>query len=151
MGYTHYWTKPKEELKSMQRFVDLSVDAKNICEVAKAHGINIRNGYGEDEMVFAEKHFAINGDAKAFSEDGRDLAHEGFVWSIEQNDSFCKTNYKPYDCVVTAILIRAKAIYGDSVSVYSDGSWENWEQGCKLYEEVFGEVAECPFNETVTA
>jgi hypothetical protein len=63
---------------------------------------------------------------------------------------FCKTAYKPYDAVVTAVLIRAKEIYGTVVEIYSDGNWDEWRAGRDLYERVFGEVAKCPF-EQVTA
>jgi hypothetical protein len=54
---------------------------------------------------------------------------------------------KPYDAVVTAILIRAKTIYGSCAEISSDGGWSDWKKGRDLYETVFGEVAECPFSE----
>ena len=53
---------------------------------------------------------------------------------------------KPYDAVVTAILIRAKSIYGSCVEISSDGDWSEWQAGREMYETVFGEVAECPFE-----
>ena len=53
---------------------------------------------------------------------------------------------KPYDAVVTAILIRAKTIYGSCVSISSDGDWHEWQAGRDMYEAIFGEVAECPFD-----
>ena len=63
--------------------------------------------------------------------------------------NFCKTAYKPYDAVVTAILIRAKVIYGDSVQIRSDGDWSEWQSGRDLHEKAFGEVADCPFERAV--
>ena len=85
-------------------------------------------------------------------------SNESFIWkaivrepSFMPNDGwsfdFCKTAWKPYDCVVTAILCRAKYHYGDSIKVSSDGYWSDWQTGRDLYEEVFGESAECPFSE----
>ena len=59
---------------------------------------------------------------------------------------FCKTAHKPYDSVVTAILIRAKVIYGDLVSISSDGGWSEWQAGRNIYEAVFGEPAPNPFG-----
>lgn len=156
MGYTHYWRRPRKNSGSAYMFGKLSLDAKKLCDYANANGIRVRNGLGEDEPEFNEAFFSINGDASSYV-DGRDQAHETFYWegiptiSEHRKDepttfSFCKTNYKPYDAVVTAILIRAKHIYGSCVEISSDGNWEEWQAGRNLYETVFGEVAECPFK-----
>jgi hypothetical protein len=138
-------------------FGKLALDAKTICDYANANGIRIRNGNGEGEPEFTEFYFSINGDAEAFTSDGRDLAHESFYWAGIPTQSewrkddpdffeFCKTAYKPYDAVVTAILIRAKTIYGSCVRISSDGEWSEWQAGRDMYEAIFGEVAECPFE-----
>jgi hypothetical protein len=138
-------------------FGKLALDAKTICDYANANGIRIRNGNGEGEPEFTEFYFSINGDASAFTSEGRDLAHETFYWAGIPTQSewrkdepdffeFCKTAYKPYDAVVTAILIRAKSIYGSCVRVSSDGEWSEWQAGRDMYETIFGEVAECPFE-----
>jgi hypothetical protein len=138
-------------------FGKLALDAKTICDYANANGIRIRNGNGEGEPEFTEFYFSINGDAEAFTSDGRDLAHESFYWAGIPTQSewrkddpdffeFCKTAYKPYDAVVTAILIRAKTIYGSCVRISSDGDWHEWQAGRDMYEAIFGEVAECPFE-----
>ena len=138
-------------------FGKLALDAKTICDYANANGIRIRNGNGEGEPEFTEFYFSINGDASAFSSEGRDLAHETFYWAGIPTQSewrkdepdffeFCKTAYKPYDAVVTAILIRAKSIYGSCVRISSDGEWSEWQAGRDMYEAIFGEVAECPFD-----
>jgi hypothetical protein len=138
-------------------FGKLALDAKTICDYANANGIRIRNGNGEGEPEFTEFYFSINGDAEAFTSEGRDLAHETFYWAGIPTQSewrkdepdffeFCKTAYKPYDAVVTAILIRAKSIYGSCVRISSDGEWSEWQAGRDMYEAIFGEVAECPFE-----
>jgi hypothetical protein len=137
-------------------FGRLALDAKKIIAEGERDGIRIRNAYGEGEPEFNEARFAINGDASHYVE-GRDLAHETFCWegipSISEwrkdepeTFDFCKTAYKPYDVVVTAILIRAKTIYGDCVKISSDGDWQEWQAGREMYEKVFGEIAECPFK-----
>lgn len=156
MGYTHYIYRPVKNSGSAYFYGKLALDAKKLCDHANANGIRIRNGEGLGEPEFTEGSFAINGDAKAFN-NGRDLAHETFYWAgiPEQPEhrkvesdyfSFCKTAYKPYDAVVTAILIRAKTIYGDCVRISSDGDWQEWQAGREMYQTVFGEVAECPFE-----
>ena len=162
MGYTHYWRRPRPDgehyhIHSAYMFGNLAFDALKIIKQAEINGIRIRDAHGENEPEFNEARFGINGDASAFSNDGRDLAHESFIWEGTPTVSewrkdepetfdFCKTAYKPYDAVVTAILIRAKQIYGKYVSVSSDGEWGEWQAGRELYETVFGEVAECPFT-----
>ena len=157
MGYTHYTCRPVKNAGSAYFYGKLALDAKKLCDYANANGIRIRNGEGVGEPEFTEFSFSINGDAEAFSDDGRDLAHETFYWAgipTHPNHregepeffSFCKTNYKPYDAVITAILIRAKHIYGSCVSISSDGNWQDWQAGRELYEQVFSEVAECPFE-----
>ena len=165
MGYTHYWRRPKNNAGSAYMFGQLALDAKKIIEHAEQDGIRIRNGHGEGEPDFNEAFFSINGDAMGTRTEANgalvpaDLAHESFIWegipTIQEwrkdepmTSDFCKTAYKPYDVVVTAILIRAKHIYGSCVSISSDGDWESihWAYGRRLYEQVFGEVAECPFE-----
>ena len=156
MGYTHYTYRPVNNAGSAYFYGELALDAKKLCDYANANGIRIRNGVGEGEPEFTEFHFSINGDASLYVE-GRDLAHETFYWAgipthpkhregESQYFNFCKTAMKPYDAVVTAILIRAKSIYGSCVSISSDGEWQDWQAGREMYETVFGEVAECPFD-----
>ena len=157
MGYTHYTYRPVKNAGSAYFYGKLALDAKKLCDYANANGIRIRNGEGLGEPEFTEFSFSINGDAEAFV-DGRDLAHETFYWAGIPTQSewrkddpdffeFCKTAYKPYDAVVTAILIRAKVIYGSCVRISSDGEWHEWQAGRDLYETVFGEVAPNPFVE----
>ena len=157
MGYTHYWRRPRTNAGSSYMYGKLALDAKKIIAEGERDGIRIRNGNGEGEPEFNEAFFSINGDASGFTDDGRDLVHETFCWegipsvSKHRKDEpttfdFCKTAYKPYDAVVTAILIRAKHIYGSCVSVSSDGEWGEWQAGRELYKRVFGEVAGCPFT-----
>ena len=156
MGYTHYTYRPRKNAGSAYFYGKLALDAKKLCDYANANGIRIRNGEGLGEPEFTEFDFSINGDAEAF-DNGRDLAHETFYWAgiptqskhregEKDHFSFCKTAMKPYDAVVTAILIRAKVIYGSCVSVKSDGDWQEWQAGREMYETVFGETAECPFD-----
>lgn len=48
---------------------------------------------------------------------------------------FCKTENRPYDVVVTAILIAAAVRSMDTpAAVRSDGRWDNWAAGVELYE-----------------
>lgn len=160
MGYTHYWRRHDHTLaptttraQAREAYGRLVLDAQRLCLKAEAQGIVLANGNGEEgtEPVFTEGYFALNGVGKD--------SHETMYWSAElvipewQMDdaklgrgvfNFCKTAYKPYDAVVTAILLRSKQYYGKLVDVYSDGLWSEWLEGRKLYEQTFGELATRP-------
>jgi len=151
MGYTHYNYRPRKNAGSAYMYGKLALDAKAICEYAYTIGIKLGDWSGENgtSPQFTEGEFSLNGID--------DMSHETFTWKALPTQSewrkdepeifdFCKTAMKPYDAVVTAILIRAKEIYGSCVSVSSDGDWNEWKDGRDLYEAVFGQVAECPFD-----
>ena len=151
MGYTHYNYRPRNNAGSAYMYGKLALDAKAICEYAYTIGIKLGDWSGENgtSPQFTEGEFSLNGID--------DMSHETFTWKAlptqvewRKNEpeifDFCKTAQKPYDAVVTAILIRAKEIYGSCVSISSDGEWSEWKDGRNLYEAVFGEVAQCPFD-----
>jgi hypothetical protein len=58
-------------------------------------------------------------------------AHYPDMWT------FCKTEQKPYDEVVTAILIAAAVGAMDSTATTfrTDGRWDNWAAGVALFEK----------------
>jgi hypothetical protein len=151
MGYTHYNYRPRKNAGSAYMYGKLALDAKAICEHAYTIGIKLGDWSGENgtSPQFTEGEFSLNGID--------DMSHETFTWKALPTQvewrkdepeifDFCKTAQKPYDAVVTAILIRAKEIYGSCVSISSDGDWSEWKDGRDLYEAVFGKVAECPFD-----
>lgn len=152
MGYTHYWERDVSK-SNAEQYGKLALDAKKIVEYAISKDIAIADWGGEvlngDE--WNEGRFAFNG--------YRAESHESFIWQAQVAEpsymtnegysfDFCKTAYKPYDCVVTAILCRAKYHYGDSVKISSDGNWADWQSGRDLYEEVFGVAPTNPMTET---
>ena len=67
----------------------------------------------------------------------------------------CKTAYKPYDMVVTAILIRATQLLGREYmegngckEISSDGDWDEWVSGRRLVKRVFPEdEVLCPWKQ----
>ena len=121
MGYTHYWTLENGlESSKWETFLE---GARQIIETAKDAGIQI-----EDSSAGAA--IFVNGIG--------DGAHEDFVITSEDTGfDCCKTAEKPYDTVVTAILIYLKSVFGNDVVIKSDGKWQDWESGVLLYETVF--------------
>ena len=129
MGYTHYWTLGNGiEQADWDKFL---VGARQIIETADAAGIAL-----QDDSAGAA--IFINGVGAN--------AHEAFVITSEDvGFNFCKTAQKPYDTVVTAILIHLKQSLGSLVVVTSDGDWSDWEGGRLLYETVYDKNIEVDF------
>ena len=121
MGYTHYWTiKNAIEQSKWEKFLH---GARQIIGTADEAGIQLEDKSSDSEII-------INGVGAG--------AHETFVITSEDvGYDFCKTGQKPYDTVVTAILIHAKAIFGDEILITSDGAWHEWDGGRLLYETVY--------------
>lgn len=129
MGYTHYWNI-KEAIAPI-KFEEWSKGVRLIADTAIEAGVALGDGMGEGVPVIDETVVALNGVGGQ--------SHETF--SIRLGDigsDFCKTAQKPYDAVVTASLIHAKVIFGKSIALSSDGSWDDWQMGRVLYETVFG-------------
>jgi hypothetical protein len=122
MGYTHYWTLQNGlEQSDWNTFLE---GARKIIETAKEAGIQLADE-SEGSAIF------LNGVGEG--------AHETFsITSEDVGYDFCKTGFKPYDAVVTAILIHAKNCFKDGITIKSDGNWVDWEGGSLLFEEVFG-------------
>ena len=158
MGYTHSWRRPKNfgSVDITDMYIRLVADVKKIITQAERCGISIGNFDGTNHgPTYDQNSFRFNGYGG--------LAHETFLWECVPTDTaewrkdeldtfdFCKTARAPYDAVVTAVLIRVKHIYGENVTISSDGLWDadellGWHDGRELYETVFDEFAECPME-----
>ncbi|KAF7971596.1 hypothetical protein HWV62_20772 [Athelia sp. TMB] len=149
MGYTHYWFSLGRH--NPQRWEEIFPRlSKDAALLIAASGVIIAGGGGEGEPYLTEDTIALNG-----SEDDGD-AHESFNLdkNVEENGNFCKTQEKPYDVVVTAILIRAVQLLGNEYmagggkgEITSDGTWEEWGSGRELVGKVFpGEEIFCPWE-----
>jgi len=88
MGYTRYWENSKNLIddKTLETI-------KNIIDIAKQdYDIDI------DVKTLTNMYIKLNGD------ENKGLDHEDFVIDLTPGFNFCKTNEKPYDIVVNAIL-----------------------------------------------
>jgi hypothetical protein len=154
-GYTHYWSwlkKPdparvKACLDDMEKLararpdlvvpqsgpdfrVILPVKPQDEAEAdAMADFVARAREAGLPDVIEGE-HISLNG----IGDDG----HETFVFPGYFGFNFCKTAYKPYDAVVTAALIAARAHFPpDELEIASDGDWGDWSAGRRLYEKTF--------------
>jgi len=151
MGYTHYWhhrrkftkadwtrvsaafSKIVEEAFLLQ--IQLSVDDETPLS---AHGrLGVKWLMEDAEGPF----FQINGVGT--------LAHETFriaqagtslqKWQRPEDKgfAFCKTAEKPYDAVVTAMLIWLESSYPKHIQASSDGYIQNWQDGMDIALRAF--------------
>jgi peptidoglycan hydrolase-like protein with peptidoglycan-binding domain len=182
MGYCHYFTRlPNQEQKDS--YGRLAMDAIAIIREAQKHGIHLGSFRGDEAPEINEGRIVINGvmgpttygTLEAFQKVAHmsvsDGSHETFFWeanALPSDDywnideyrqtgrvnNFVKTNEKPYDAVVCALLIAAKDHYGDSVLIGSDGDWESggwsceagWVAGRELYEAALKKPAVYPMT-----
>lgn len=169
MGYTHYYERRRDVAAPADAYGRWAMDAKAIIAAAKAQGIRIAGWDGYDEPEFTEGYVSLNG--------WHDESCETFIWHAEVQENpewrdadepylyFVKTRQRPYDAVVTALLLRLKHYYGDAVEVSSDGTWDEcpydfvgydgtryvgtepgWTLGRALYHSTFGEHASPPWS-----
>lgn len=142
MGYTHYFSKVNSTTDEALRFEMFARGARTIIEYAtKYDGIALAGWDGEVEGAWE-----ITDEVVRFNGLGAD-SHETFAWGMDSSGfNFCKTARKPYDAVVAACLIHLKDIYGDAVSIGSDGYWSEWSDGARLYRNATGLTAENPMT-----
>ena len=148
MGYTHYWYRNEDGVSEADTFTAYFVFAdmaRQILETAQKQGIELADANGERLGVWQ-----VNGETVSFNGFSEE-AHESFVWERvcpEPQDyvkdgayfNFCKTAQKPYDAVVTAVLLAVRQAYGDTVRIASDGGFFEWKDGVRLFEEATGMV-----------
>lgn len=165
MGYTHYWekvgpwdaTRHEAALQDMWTIISRTEDPRlaqdyDTPETPPAFdddGIWF-NGVGDEGCeTFV---FPRIIDPK-YGLGGYEYVGAGGRLVIEYTDfTFCKTRQLPYDKVVTACLLAAKHHLGDAIRVASDGDWEEWAEGARLYEYIFpGRKAWCPFEDAIPA
>jgi len=135
VGYTHYWRLLRRP--EPQEWADLCNKAQRVLTLPKAAGlVQLEHDTPQPPRVEpGEIRFnGIGGDA-----------HETFLLTPDETFTFCKTAEKPYDAVVTAVLLTAADAFGYMFSVSSDGYWDDWDAGRALYKAAFDVDAVCPW------
>lgn len=128
MGYTHYWKFRKNDaaifrMASVQFKAALEYLPKKVRLYGDPDGdeteIVLKGSWGDGDPVITDKAICFNGDAD------KGLEHETFsITAGDENGgfNFCKTARKPYSCAVCLALLVFKHLFGDDISVSSDGS-----------------------------
>lgn len=124
MGYTHYWT-PKRPL--------IEEELAFIKEVINTTDVELTGWDGEKatEMELTLFHVRLNGVG--------DDSHETF--SLGTSDwNFCKTNQKPYDEVVVAILSELNKTGALEWTSDGESKYGDFDAGLKLRHEVLAKL-----------
>lgn len=131
MGYTHYFpglTASPEVLADARKIIDAS--SVTICG-PKGQGLPILN---DAEGIRLNGFEGAGEDHETFRLQGTIEPSYPDMWS------FCTTANKPYDVVVTAILIAA-AVRSEG-PLRSDGRWDAWVAGVDLFEKAVRPLTE---------
>jgi hypothetical protein len=135
MGYTHYFpglTATAEVIEDARKIIDAASvticgpDGQGLPILNEEDGIRL-NGFEAAGEAYETFHLRGN-KAPAYPD----------MWT------FCKTEEKPYDVVVTAILIAAavRSMGSSEGRLRSDGRWDNWAAGVVLFEEAVRPLTE---------
>lgn len=127
MGYTHYFNrKPTLDLDLWQEFIPIVQSIVN----SEAHDISL-------DYEITDEHVQLDGVGK----DGYETLYIPRIYTPKEwqepdnNGTFfgcCKTNRRPYDSVVTAILLAANSVFRDDLTIASDGFAQEWYEGYRL-------------------
>lgn len=170
MGYTHYWEYDPSSAEWQDNWNQLASDAEKLAVRFIDDTLLDLEGPWVGDNKFGMRGPAQFDNKYIFLNATGDEGHETFIlwgspdeylatydghsrydeYKVEQYQKenkiweFCKTARKTYDSLVTAILIRASVLMPESLTVDSDGSWQEWQEGRNLYEQVFNEEAPIP-------
>ena len=149
MGYTNYWYWKKEVYQDIDRFNLFTADARKIIE-NMPQDIIIRGGDGHGVPELTNTVICFNGD----DDNGNDNSYETFRIDLNslkdesergsyhdgfEGFNFCKTQFRPYDFAVKAVLLRFYHHFGDNVEIASDGWLAKWLEANEFCKKLFGE------------
>jgi hypothetical protein len=127
LGYTHYF--PQQRAFTDSEWQAITKFANSLFEHKKDL---VADGRGDldTEPLVNDEYISFNGI--------EDLSYETFSISKlhDTEYNFCKTNQKPYDVVVTALLTHIKKVAPDALSISSDGDEADWAEGVELENTV---------------
>jgi len=129
MGYTHYWRIKKDISKRM--FKKTSTECKKLLNAINGK-IKLCSQYGDDtKPIFSDTEIAFNGVG--------DGSFEDFLFDGDRTTGeYCKTAERPYDLLVTGVLIVAKVTMGERIKVNSDCDKADWQEGIDFVNKTLG-------------
>ncbi|KAJ5629499.1 hypothetical protein N7528_003156 [Penicillium herquei] len=149
MGYTHYWEVVDWNSDEWQTAWPQIIE--DVPKIIEASGVEITGPRAEpndDGDVMDEDEDEDEDDIESVTEPLIDIkegicvngignaGHEDFILK-DGKWSFCKTSQKPYDDVVTTILLRCAVLAPNQFKPSSDGDWEEWGPARVLYSQLW--------------
>jgi hypothetical protein len=131
VGYTHHFAYDYTHPSFRGAWPQMVSDANRIVMVCQQRGVGVAGWDGVGRPQIDSTGIALNGVGDE-SHESLNIELAESAWSPDDRFiySFCKTNRKPYDIVVTAILLRCHELAPESFAIASDGSWEyEWRFG----------------------
>lgn len=141
MGYTHYWRRPQS--LDPVKFEQFATDCKAIFKEARDLNIKLANGMGD----LGRGPKALAWEVSFNGEQPNDyetvlIKQQTEIRKWDDPDEngnffeFCKTGRRPYDPIVTAVLIALKHHFPE-VEISSDGGPEGFDEGRGICEKLF--------------
>lgn len=138
MGYTHYWNSVDF---TPEEWEGVMADVVKILDHASLRDLVCQEWDQADHAPL------VNRDLIRFNGKGDD-GHETFLYHREGTQwCFCKTNRKPYDAAVCAVLLVLNhhcEVLGKDLDLKSDGKHLDWELGQKYAQEATGYNIQIP-------
>jgi hypothetical protein len=135
MRYTHYFNFV-DNFKPSKKQVTEAVTLVNALLSNLPQHSNSAGGHYTDELLIVQlgeddiSRPIVDKNVITFNGVG-DLAHETFYFELSKRSvhgfEFCKTARKPYDLAVISTLTILKYVFGDGLSIRSDGDADDWE------------------------
>lgn len=142
MGYTHYFQMSKQPTES--QWGRIVVAAKQL-EAALPEKTRTAGGYhANDPLSLCPEETDISLIEIRFN-GGNGLDHETFLIHPHYREfNFCKTARKPYDLMVTAVLLACHHFAPGCWDIGSDGDPEDWQEAVALVRSVLQIPGELP-------
>lgn len=170
MGYTHYfpqsrnfsdaeWSMIKKAFEKLHNNLK-NVEFEKVFAADYCRAFSMSGESGADVIIvperecgwdtfFTHKSLLKNGEAICFN-GGAGLSHETFLLEKAPKNkefNFCKTNGKPYDLMVTSMLIVCAGYAEGALEIGSDGDVEDWSQAVKFVSGTLGKPTKIMFDD----
>ncbi len=134
MGYSHYWHRV--EAFNEDDFLAFAERVRKLLHDVRGFDLPIIGPGNQAEPQLDGARIAFNAAGAAGAQD---FAIErvvtprpGFQLTSGLWFEACKTQQRPYDATVTAVLAAAHQRWGDRFEIDSDGFYADWEEGVRL-------------------
>jgi hypothetical protein len=153
MGYSHYWERPKE--LDQKQFINFSNDVRKIFKASMESRITLADGQGKTTEPLADDNVICFNGLGSYSHETFFLPRifEPLKWMKPSEAGlyfhFCKTNRKPYDLTVRAVLFAFKHHFKDAI-VTSDGDDDSWSPAKILCQQLLGYGLDFKLDKEIT-